>query len=193
MAINSVVQTDSITVFGPPEIIEIGLDVGATGQRGSLIYSGVGDPTTNTGLFINEPAQVGDIYIRTDFGSNYGLVYQYNVSPTGNQWNSILKVQPVTYNIIEELSFSSGSASYSIPVTDIYVDAPITLTASNFSVHLTPEHSKAISFSIHNKGLITEATRSLTFTVVATEQDESGGILDLEGLVNFNILINVLI
>jgi hypothetical protein len=192
MAINSIVSTDSITVFGPPEVIELGLDVGAQGQRGSLIYTGAGDPNINTGVFVNEPALVGDLYLRTDFGSDYGIVYQYNVTPTGNEWGSVLKFQPVTYSVIESLTFASGSVVVSIPVNDIYNDAPETLTASNFSIQLTPEHSKPVLFAIDNKGLVTTSTRSLVFTILAAEQD-SGGVADLVGTIDFNITINVLI
>jgi len=193
MAINSVVSTESITVFGPPEIIELGLDVGASGQRGSLIYTGSGDPNINTGVFVNEPALVGDLYLRTDFGSDYGVIYQYNTVPSGNEWSSVLKFQPVTYTTIESLIFASGSVTVSIPVNDIYNDAPGTLTASNFSIQLTPEHNKAVSFAIDNKGLVTGATRSLVFTIIATEQDQVGGVVNLVGTIDFNITINVLI
>lgn len=193
MAINSIVSTDSITVFGPPEVIELGLDVGAPGQRGSLIYTGSGDPNVNTGVFVNEPAIVGDLYLRTDFGSDYGVVYQYGVTPTGNEWSSVLKFQPVTYSVIEPLVFTSGSATVSIPVNDIYTDAPATLTASNFSIQMTAEHDKPVSFSIVNKGLVTTSTRSLVFDVIATEQTYATGLADLVGTVDFNITINVLI
>lgn len=193
MAINSVVSTESITVFGPPEVIELGLDVGAPGQRGSLIYTGFGDPNINTGVFVNEPAIVGDLYLRTDFGSDYGVIYSYNVTPSGNEWSSVLKFQPVTYSVIEPLTFVSGSVSVSIPVNDIYNDAPATLTSSNFSIQLTPEHDKAVSFAVVDKGLVTTSSRSLVFEIIATEQDESGGVVDLAGIVDFNITINVLI
>lgn len=193
MAINSIVSTESITVFGPPEVIELGLDVGAQGERGSLIYTGSGDPNTNSGVFVNEPAQIRDLYLRTDFGADYGVVYQYNVTPSGNEWASVLKFQPVTYSVIEPLVFASGSATVSIPVNDIYTDAPETLTASNFSIQMTAEHDKPVSFSIASKGLVTTSTRSLVFDVIATEQTYATGLADLVGTVDFNITINVLI
>lgn len=192
MAINSVVSTDSITVFGPPEVIELGLDVGAQGRRGSLIYTGSGDPNVNTGVFINEPALVGDLYLRTDFGADYGVVYQYNTVPSGNEWSSVLKFQPVTYSAIESLAFASGSVTVTIPLNDIYNDAPGTLTASNFSIQLTPEHNKSLAFAIDNKALTTGATRSLVFDIIAKEVETSGNT-NLSGTVDFSITVNVLI
>lgn len=193
MAINSVVQTESITVFGPPEVVEVALDIGPQGERGSLIYSGSGDPNINTSPFVNEPASVGDIYLRADSGSNYGLVYQYNVTPSGNQWQSILKLQPIVYNTIESLTFTSGIAQVSILVSDIYTDAPASLTASNFSIQLTPQHDEAVAFSVYDKGIISGASRSLVFYVKATEQTVGGGITNLSGTFDFNILINIVL
>jgi hypothetical protein len=60
-------------------------------------------------------------------------------------------------------------------------------------IQLTPEHDKAISFAVVDKGLVTSSSRSLVFEIIATEQDESGGVVDLVGIVDFNITINVLI
>jgi hypothetical protein len=126
MAINSIVSSESITVFGPPEIIEIGLDVGAPGPRGSYIYSGVGNPTINTGAFVNQPPIIGDLYIRTDFGSNYGLVYQYNFTPSGNEWQSIVEFEIAideAKELYDSAALLSSSAIYYSNLAEFYADA----------------------------------------------------------------------
>jgi len=191
VAINSVLQTDSITVFGPPESIEIGLDIGPEGDRGSLIYSGSGDPNSNAGAFVNEAPQISDLYVRTDAGGDYGVVYQYNTVPGGNEWQSILKFQPILYTTIEELTFSGGSASVSIPISDFYQDAPITLLSENISIQLTPEHSQAIAYSISNKGIITSGSRQLFFVVKAKQI--AGSTTDLTGNIDFNISLSIVL
>jgi hypothetical protein len=188
MAINSVVETDSITVFGPPETIEVSLDIGATGERGSLIYSGSGDPNLNTGVFINEQPKLSDLYLRTDTGADYGLIYQYNAVPGGNEWQSILKIIPILYSTIEEVEFISGSASVTIPLSNIYEDAPSSLTANNFSVQLTPEYSEAVALSISTKGLTTGESKSLVIGMRA-----KSGTTDLNDTINVNMLITVVI
>lgn len=191
MAINSVLQTDTITVFGPPESIEVSLDIGPQGDRGSLIYSGAGDPNTNSGVFSNNPAQVSDIYIRTDLGADYGLVYQYNTIPGGEEWQSILKIQPILYNALEDIEFVSGTASVSIPLSSIYADAPVSLTASDIAVLLTPQHSQPVAHTISTKGITSGTSRSLIIVIKAKEI--TGSIADLTGTVKFNILISVII
>jgi hypothetical protein len=191
MAINSVVTTDSITVFGPPESIEVALDIGPSGERGSLIYSGSGNPNINTGAFANESPKVNDLYVRTDSGGDYGVVYQYNAIPGGNEWQSILKFQPVFYNTIETLVFSGGSASVTIPLSDIYEDAPATLTAENLSVQMTPEHSEAIAHSVSTKAITVGGNRSALFIIKAKEI--AGSVANLSGSVNFNIAISIVL
>lgn len=191
MAINSVIQTDSITVFGPPAAIEVALDIGPEGNRGSLIYSGSGDPNINTGAFVNENPEISDLYVRTDTGGDYGVVYQYNSVPGGNEWQSILKFQPILYSKIQALTFVNGSASASIPLSEIYEDAPASLLATNFSIQLTPQHSEAIAHSISVKALSVSGTRALLFTVKAKQI--AGSTTDLSGSIVFNISITIVL
>ena len=191
MAINSVVQTDSITVFGPPAAIDVALDIGPSGERGSLIYSGSGDPNINTGAFVNESPKVSDLYVRTDSGADYGVVYQYNTVPGGNEWQSVLKFQPILYNKIEALNFIGGSASVSIPLSNIYQDAPASLLAENISIQLTPEYAQPVAHSISSKALSPVGTRSLLFVVKAKQI--AGSVTDLSGSANFNISITIVL
>jgi uncharacterized protein YjbI with pentapeptide repeats len=111
MAINSIVQTESITVFGPPDVIEIGLDIGATGERGSYIYSGSVDPNSNPLLFQNNPQKIGDLFLRT---SNNTL-YQYFSVPGGDQWQVIVNFNPgieESSELLLEAQIESASAIY---------------------------------------------------------------------------------
>ncbi len=128
MAINLIVQDDNLTVYGPPQSLELAVDIGPKGDKGNKIYSGPGNPNTNSGLFINDPASISDIFIRNDLGADYGVVYQYRSVPGGNEWQSVLKFQPITYSEIIDVPFTSGSASFLIPLTSLYVDAPLNLT-----------------------------------------------------------------
>ena len=54
MAINVVVSQDDLTVFAAPQVVDLQVNIGPTGQRGSKIYSGVNDPTVDTTPFIND-------------------------------------------------------------------------------------------------------------------------------------------
>jgi hypothetical protein len=109
MAINVVVTNDDLTVLGPPASIDLQVDIGPEGPRGSYIYSGFNDPNTVSGPFINNPQDIGDLYYRT---SN-NTIYQYSSVPGGDQWVEIssLTVSATEaqdlYNAAELLSASS--------------------------------------------------------------------------------------
>jgi hypothetical protein len=66
MAITTVVNTDEITVLGPPASIDLQVDIGPQGERGSLIFAAPGEPTSSSGsvAFINEsPKQIGRAHV----------------------------------------------------------------------------------------------------------------------------------
>jgi hypothetical protein len=90
MALTPVISTEQITVLGPPSSIELQVDLGATGERGSIIYAAAGEPTGSGSVaFINESPRVGDVYLQTD-EENQLTIYQYSAVPGNpNQWNEI--------------------------------------------------------------------------------------------------------
>lgn len=96
MAISSVVNTDQITVLGPPSSIDLQVDLGAKGERGSIIYSAPGAPTgSGSAAFINETPKIGDIFINTETPNN--LIFYQLVSVPGNpsQWTTITNLSTI--------------------------------------------------------------------------------------------------
>jgi hypothetical protein len=95
MAITTVVNTDEITVLGPPASIDLQVDIGPQGERGSIIFVAPGEPTSGSGsvAFINESPKLGDLFINNDTNSlDYGSIYQRTAVP-GNPdtWTFILE------------------------------------------------------------------------------------------------------
>jgi hypothetical protein len=95
MAITTVVNTDEITVLGPPASIDLQVDIGPKGERGSLIFAAPGEPTSGSGsvAFINESPKLGDLFINNDTNSlDYGSIYQRTAVP-GNPdtWTFIIE------------------------------------------------------------------------------------------------------
>jgi len=90
MAITSVVNTDEITVLGPPSSIDLQVDLGATGERGSIIYAAAGEPAGSGSVaFINVPPKVGDVFLQTD-QENQLTIYQFiSVPGNPNQWQEV--------------------------------------------------------------------------------------------------------
>jgi len=93
MAITTTVNTDEITVLGPPASIDLQIDVGPQGDRGTYIFSGPGTPTGSGSVaFINDAPIIGDLFINKDETSlDYSSIYQYTAVPaSSNQWIKIL-------------------------------------------------------------------------------------------------------
>lgn len=98
MPINStldvVIQEDDLVVLGPPSTIDISVDVGPKGDRGSTFFTGSGDPNnltlTQFETIHGAVPVYGDIYLRIDFGADYGTFYTYNAVPGGDQWSAVI-------------------------------------------------------------------------------------------------------
>jgi hypothetical protein len=120
MAINVVLNTDEITVLGPPASIDLQVDIGPEGKRGSYIYSGFLDPNTTSTPFINNPPQLRDLYYRTENNT----IYQYIAVPGGNQWQVIAEFNlfvTQTEELYDEiLSFFQGSSASFISSGEVY-------------------------------------------------------------------------
>jgi hypothetical protein len=94
MAITTSVNTDEITVLGPPASIDLQIDVGPQGDRGTYIFSGPGTPTGSGSVaFINDAPIIGDLFVNKDeTSSDYSSIYQYTAVPGNpNQWIKILE------------------------------------------------------------------------------------------------------
>ena len=113
MAITSVVNTDQITVLGPPSSIDLQVDLGATGERGSIIYAAAGEPAGSGSVaFINVPPKVGDVFISWNHGGAYGdrftVVDDYPEDPgrlmlRWDKWEHFTPIEEVDFSNMERL------------------------------------------------------------------------------------------
>lgn len=152
-----VLQEDDLVVLGPPSSIDIAVDVGAKGDRGGTTFNGAFDPNTISLAQFNsiygKTPVYGDIFIRIDYGADYGTFYSYATVPGGDQWVPILDLLQTMdlffqYNNQAEDSFYSfvsacaiyGSAS-AIPrmrfdqnkrIVDVE-NVPVNITTSQIS------------------------------------------------------------
>lgn len=131
--ITALLSEEDITVLGPPTSVNLQVDIGATGVRGSKIFVGAGNPNSNN--FNNTQTVIlNDLYIDNFTGSEYSYMYQYVSRPGGNVWVPVLKVNPTLYSKMHETIYSSGLATIQIPLVDILDPTGIVLTAENFSI-----------------------------------------------------------
>ncbi len=118
MAISPVVSTDQITVIGPPSSIDLQVDIGPKGDRGSYIFAGPGQPTgAGSVVFLNESPIIGDLFINSNTGDlDYGSIYQYTAVPGDDSvWQFILE------SGLRGLQGETGATGAAGPFTNIAV------------------------------------------------------------------------
>ena len=140
------VSTDSIAVVGPPNIIEVLVDIGPTGTRGSQTFVGVGDPND---IEIGQTPLINDLYINASPGADYGYLYQYVAVPGAeDQWIQVLDMNPVLYSQTHLTTYTAGTAQISIPIANIVTVAGTPLTAENFNIQYSIAHSDPVASSM---------------------------------------------
>ena len=144
-------NNDDITVLGPPETIELLVDIGPTGTRGSQVFVGVGDPNV---IEIGQTPLLNDLYINTSPGANYGYLYQYVSQPGGNTWIEILELNPTIYSKNFLTTYSNGQASITIPISNIVTSTATPLVAENFSVQYSIVNDNPVAASMSIPALV---------------------------------------
>lgn len=166
--IEVILNDPDLVVLGGPSSVALQVDVGATGQRGSLIYANAGLPSALT-IPNYDSILPGDLYINIESGPNYSWVYQYLVKPGGNTWEAIVSLNPAIYNAIHDVAFVAGSATFSIPLTDITATTT-GLTADNFAIDCAFENADPVVSSVSSKAV---SAGNLVFTVTAASWNGS--------------------
>lgn len=148
------ISNDDLTVFGPPEVVELLVDIGPKGDRGSQTYVGSGDPNdyisvnTSGATIFGKQVFLNDLYINTSPGANYGYLYQYISQPGGNSWVEVLRINPTIYSKRFLTTYSDGVGQIIIPIANIVTASGTPLTSENFSVQYSIAHTNPVSSSM---------------------------------------------
>ncbi len=158
-------SNDDITVLGPPSTIELLVDIGAQGIRGSQTFVGTGNPNS---VLAGQDKELNDLYINTSPGPDYGYLYQYVAQPGGDTWVEILKMNPTIYSKNYSATFVGGIATITIPIDDI-TDASTAFIADNFSVQYSIAHDSPVASAIAIPALTGNPPTNLVITLEAVE------------------------
>lgn len=174
--VDVLLANDDLSVLGGPETVNVEVDFGQTGDRGSLIFVGNGKPDL---VDIGQDIKVFDLYInllKNDPDPNqYLMMYQYQLplGSTEGQWQPLVKLIPNTYVTNKNIDFTTQSYCL-IPISSI-VDPGYTgnITASNFSVQATFSTSTTypIANSIKTEIVTESGIQNLKITFYAKEFD----------------------
>jgi hypothetical protein len=180
------VSNDDITVLGPPPIVELLVDIGPQGTRGSQFFVGVGDPNT---VDIGQSPNLNDIYINTSPGGSLGYLYQYQASPGGNSWVEVLDIYPSVYSTNYDVTFDVGSAEVVIPVADIVTVTGSPLTAENFSVQYSIAHTNPVASAMQIPPLVGSGDNLIINLEAVEYASSTWSALDESVTVHINITI----
>jgi hypothetical protein len=188
-----ILSNDDITVLGPPETVELLVDIGPTGERGSKFFVGIGNPNslTSSQTIFSEDIYLYDMYINAAPGTDYGYMYQYISEPGGNTWSQVLKISPTLYSKNHTTTFASGEASITIPIANIVTVSGTPLVASNFNIQYSIESVNPLASSIEVPALAGAGTNLvINFNAV---KSVSGTWSNLTGEVKIHLFISLVV
>lgn len=165
-----ILSSEELTVLGGPARIDLDVDFGPQGKRGSLILYGQGKPTEVT---LPETPQVYDNYINLlSSDDEYQFMYQYVAGDGGVlTWEKRFKLTPNTYGENTQRTFSAGQVQINIPVAAIVpVDEIGSYVAADFNVQCSILNSNPIAHSVSISEIaIANDLVSLPITINAVE------------------------
>lgn len=179
------VSNDDLTVLGSPEIVELLVDIGPQGTRGSKVFVGIGDPNL-VGIGGGQTPILNDLYINTSPGLDYGYLYQYISQPGGTTWVQILKMNPTIFPYINQTTFTSGVGQIVIPISSI--TSLSSLSAENFNIQYNIQNLNPISSSITSVSVV---GTDLVINLKAIEYDTSWS--SLSGIATTYIFISIVL
>ena len=149
---NIFVSSDDVKVIGGTANVNVEVDFGPQGDRGSVFLVGLGNPNTVTHSHVLQPL---DIYINVQAtDEDYLVVYQYITVAGVNTWVDTGKLMTDKFSVIRTVGFTDGKTTSEVDFKVLNI-APLSLvgglTAENFNVQCTfsdPENPIAHSITV---------------------------------------------
>lgn len=188
-----ILSSDSLTVLGGPATVDVEVDFGPEGDRGSYIFVGEGDPNSPSTVIGQDPA-VFDLYINLDASdsSDYLAMYQYQNVDGSNIWTKLLKLIPNTYSVNNTGTFVDGERSINIPVINVVpLDQVANISAANFNIQYNILNNNPVSSSLSVGELVSQDDIViLPLTINAIEYSD-GAWSNLSGQKTVHLFITV--
>lgn len=168
--VDILLTNDDLSVLGGPETVNVEVDFGPSGDRGSLIYANTGKPTS----ILAPDSKIYDLYINTlSSDDEYQYVYQLQSGLGGStSWVKLFKLVSNIYSKnYSTTAFSNGTWHKNIPIIDIVPsDFVGVVAAENFNVQYSVLNQNPIASSILIGDVISDnGTLSLPVTIKSSE------------------------
>lgn len=198
MSIEVLLDTPEISVIGPPATVELQLDIGSRGIRGSQIYSGFDDPNDeapDASLLPN------DLYIRESQGQTEGYIYQYLSDGIGGfQWEKIGTLKPTIFSDVvslsaspSNLSASAGLYTYEVSIAEAFAEYPaLSILPENLNIQISAELDGApIVTSIKSKSIST-ISNTININFYALQYETGSWSASANSNANYHITMSLL-
>lgn len=188
----AIIDIEEILVTTGPAEVQVQVDIGQKGDKGTVIYTSLGDPNDSLSI---EPLLL-DLAINvlpTDPG--YSYMYQWSSNQVGElQWMPILKLNPSIKSKRFSKIFDAGSSTINLYIDEVTdSDSIATLTRDNFAIQFSIENSNPLATSVVLGEIFQEPIEErlvLPLTINASELSGSTWSA-LDGLKNVHILASV--
>jgi hypothetical protein len=194
---DSIVAVDTVTLIGGPAKVDVKLDFGPQGSRGSLILYGLGKPSTIAPEDFSFPPQLLDWYINLKTNdSEYQFLYQYQNKDGIAQWVKVFKIIPNVYNTNVAVTFTAGVATINLRISNTtapLLGAGTPSLNAHVSIQTADVHPIVSNFAFGTPTFDQETQEYvLPLTISGAALDPSTGWGALSGAAIANISINVI-
>jgi len=165
--------TTDVVVSGGPATVNLELDFGPAGERGSKTFVGYGNPNSPSMTFPDDPIAL-DLFINIgqfDETSEYLSMYQYIMESGSMTWKYVVSLVPTIFSDNYTATFTDGEASIDIPLNS-FVPSTIlsTVESDNFNTQVTINNLQPVSFGVSSGSISTSGNiRTLTLDISAVE------------------------
>ncbi len=173
-----ILSSDDLTVLGGASRVNVTVDTGPSGQRGSRIFVGSGKPSL---VDIGQTPAIFDFYVNLLASDDeYLNYYQYQLVDGVNAWVSLFNLMPSSRSAKVVSDFIDGETTFYVAVTSI-VPEELTesIDADSFNIQFNVRNGiNPVSASLSVGNPVMEADiYSLPITINAIEYkdlDDSG-------------------
>ena len=176
---DALVSAIDLTVFGGPTSIDVDVDFGTQGERGSRIYGVIEDPR-----IVDTPkpvdTQVFDVAINVTPGTDTYLTFFQKTGSGNEDWIAMTELFPNIYSAKEEVTFVGGTATFDIILNRVFTIQDGNYNVGRFAIQYTIENvepgqprfavSSSMSLAVNASG----GNQVLTMTINAIEYSPTG-------------------
>lgn len=143
--VNVELAPTDLFVIGGPTSVDVAVDFGEQGQRGSRIWSGEGNPEE---VVLSSEVQLYDWFINTSTTSpDFATMYQYVLEVGNPAWVKQIDLRPKYISNVYTVAFTAGAGALTIPVSAFTEST--TVVIDDFTVQLNLEGTSPIAFGIN--------------------------------------------